>query len=143
MPWRAVPEQDWHEVADFMGVRRDIEGPGHNAALRLLERMMTEPAQTKDKFTDQELELLNAHILSVEIPGQEAKKLEQKVTRQVRRALSSDLRSGYDRVKVGFLRKWPANWYEDYTSAIEGNCPTVFCGIIQNALAPNGRIWTP
>jgi len=138
-----VPTDQWHEVAEALGVRQKVEGPGYESSKRMLDKTLAHAARMGDAFSDQEIELLGRHLLATEIEPTVITRLQDKVVRHVRGALRDDLSAGGPTSKIGMLAKWPSQWLSDYQAAVEGNCPTVFAGVIQNAFAPDGRLWKP
>jgi hypothetical protein len=129
-------------TASSIGIRMELEGPGYTATRRMLDKALDQAQESGDPFTDEEIAVLEAHILAVEPTPEEAVRLQNKVIRHARSALRRDLTSG-PTTKIGLLAKWPTSWLSDYRAAIEGNCPMLFAGVIQNAFAPDGRLWKP
>jgi len=127
----------------MMGVRLTVEGPGHKQSIRMLDRTLAHAARSGDTFSEGDIELLGRHVLATEFPPAEALRLQDKVVRHVRGALRKDLEVGGPTDKIGIFAKWPSQWLSDYRAVIEGNSPTVFAGVIQNALAPDGKLWKP
>lgn len=142
MSFERLPEGEWHRVAEMMGVRLKLEGSGYEASKRMMTKTIQAAESSGDPFSDTEVDFLSAHILSVKASPGFASQLNSKVVRHAREALRRDLNSG-PRSKVGLFASWPSSWLTDYRAAIEGNCPVAFAGVVQNALAPNGRLWKP
>jgi len=138
-----LPEAEWHPVADQMGIRKRVEGSGYEAAQRMLTKSASAADVKGEAFSTEELELLGSHIFSVDVPGEVANRIQNKVVRHARNALRSELGSGGPTTKIGLFAKWPTSWLNDYQAAIEGNCPMLFCGVVQNAFAPTGALWKP
>jgi len=141
--WTEVPESEWQERARMMGFRIRVEGAGYESAIRMLNRTIAYADRVGDPLDESDALLLRRHIMSVDMPPSKAQALHWKVTTHVRGALKDSLRQGGATTKIGFLAKWPAEWLYEYEDAIAGNCPMLFCGIIQHALAPGKTYWRP
>jgi hypothetical protein len=134
---------EWEEVAKTMGMSTATDGPGSRSASWFIEKVTTEAASANDPLTPEQVEFLGKHLMSMDADPSALVVLQSKVVRHARNALRKDLKAGGQTVKVGVFAKWPKQWLDHYQRLIESNNMMAISGVLQNAFAPNGKLWKP